>query len=313
LQRVLSTATLLGLLFATAAAFAITEHLKLVKSPVYGTFVSKRVSPTCGCARGKAKVSVKLRRADDVTVRILGSGREVVKTLASGVPEPRGRAVFTWDGTTDRGTRAPDGVYRPEVHLAHQHRTILLPNTIVVDTHPPKVLAASPSRPTISPDGDHIGDSIKIDYKLDEPGHVLVYLGSRILIRSRGAKSKSSVTWYGKVDGAPLPAGRYVLRVGADDLAGNLTPAAKRKPVVVVVRYIRLARARIVVRRPSARFEVGVQTEARRYDWTLGARHGVARGSVLRLRAPKQAGRYTLTVSEHGFTSRAEVVVRAGG
>jgi len=41
LQRVLTTVTLLGLLVATAAAFAITEHLKLIKSPVYGTLVSK--------------------------------------------------------------------------------------------------------------------------------------------------------------------------------------------------------------------------------------------------------------------------------
>ena len=35
MQRVLSTIVLLGLLVASAAAFAITEHLKLIKSPLY--------------------------------------------------------------------------------------------------------------------------------------------------------------------------------------------------------------------------------------------------------------------------------------
>ena len=42
LQRLLTTATLVGLLVATAAAFAITERLKLTKSPIYGTRVSRR-------------------------------------------------------------------------------------------------------------------------------------------------------------------------------------------------------------------------------------------------------------------------------
>jgi hypothetical protein len=37
LQRLLTTATLVGLLVATAAAFAVTERLKLTKSPIFGT------------------------------------------------------------------------------------------------------------------------------------------------------------------------------------------------------------------------------------------------------------------------------------
>jgi len=41
LQRVLTTVTLLGLLVATAAAFVITEHLKLTKSAHFGPVVPK--------------------------------------------------------------------------------------------------------------------------------------------------------------------------------------------------------------------------------------------------------------------------------
>jgi hypothetical protein len=312
LQRVLSTVVLLGLLFSTAAAFAITEHLKLAKSPVFGTLVSKRFSPTCGCARGKAKVSIRLRRADDVTVTIRGSGRKLVRTLASNQHEPRGRAVFVWDGSTDLGARAPDGVYQPEVHLARQHRTILLPNQIVLDTTPPKVLSASLSRGTISPDGDHIGDSIKIEYRFDERAHALVYLGPRLVLRSHGSKEADSVTWYGTVDGAPLPAGHYTLYVGGVDLAGNLIPANRRKPLVVRVRYIQLSHHRIVVGRPSVRFGVGVDTDARKYDWTLAGRHGTSSRRVLLLHAPKKAGRYALIVTENGHSDRATLVVRSG-
>jgi hypothetical protein len=81
LQRVLTTVTLLGLLVATAAAFAITEHLKLIKSPVYGTLVSKVFSPTCHCSTDTAAVRFRLRRPDRVTVTIVDSRQHQVATV----------------------------------------------------------------------------------------------------------------------------------------------------------------------------------------------------------------------------------------
>jgi len=94
LQRALSTVTLLGLLIATAAAFAVTERLKLVKSPITGPRISKVFSPVCGCARGKANISLRLRHADHVTVTVLDGRRDVVSTLAFGLRVPRGRSIF---------------------------------------------------------------------------------------------------------------------------------------------------------------------------------------------------------------------------
>jgi hypothetical protein len=308
LQRVLSTFVLLGLLIATAAAFAITERLKLVKSPVFGTFVSKTFSPTCGCARDKAQIGVTLRRGDDVTLTILDGRRRVVRTLAAGEFVPRGRVSYTWDGSTDAGTRAPDGVYRPEIHFARQHRTILLPNPIRLDTLPPTVVDFGAGRATISPDGDHVGDSIRIRYTLGEPGHVRIYLGSRLIIRSRAHKAKGSVRWYGKVDGRPLKAGIYRLTVGADDLAGNVTPAAERRPVVIFVRYIGLVPDRLAVT-PGELFTVGVDTDAPHYWWKLRRRHGIASGHSLRERAPTKSGTYVLAVGERRYTARAKVIV----
>lgn len=312
MQRVLSTATLLGLLIATAAAFAITERLKLVRSPVYGTYVSKWLSPVCGCARGKAKISVKLRHGDDVTLTILDRHRDVVRTLAAGEYVPRGRAVWVWDGRSDAGARVPDGVYRPQIHLARQRRTILLPNRIALDAHPPVVREVKPSRYTISPDGDNVGDSIKLSYAFDSPAHAVVYLYGKRVIYTRSHQERGSVTWHGTLDGAALPAGMYLLSVGGVDLAGNVTPAYMRWPVFVRVRYIRLGRERIRVARPGARFSVPVDTDAPRYWWKLGGRHGVSSAKTLVLRAPRTAGRYRLVVGERAYTYRATVVVGRG-
>jgi FlgD Ig-like domain len=312
LQRVLSTVTLLGLLVATAAAFAITERLKLVKSPVYGTVVSKRLSPVCGCSHAKATISVKLRRGDRLTVTILDRHRDVVRTLVDGGFVPRGAVTFTWNGSNDLGTRLPDGVYQPEIHLAQQHRTILLPNQILLDTHPPAIDEATASRTTISPDGDHRSDSVAIHYKLDTPAHALVYLGSKLLIRSRKHTVEGAVRWYGSVDSVPLEPGTYTLSVGAVDLVGNVTPPSKRRPVVIRVRYIELARDRIVLKRPGVRFGVGVDTDARKYWWKLGGAHGVASGSPLLLHAPRRRGTYTLAVGEGKYTAHAVIVIGGG-
>jgi hypothetical protein len=313
LQRVLSTAALVGLLIATAAAFAITERLKLVKSPIYGTFVSKRISPTCGCAHGKARISVKLRRGDDLTLTIRDAGGRVVDTLAAGEYVPRGRAAFAWDGTTDAGKRAPDGVYRPEIHLARQHRTILLPNRIALDTHAPNVLQASAGRATISPDGDEVGDSIKISYRFDSPAHAALYLGSHRLVYTRRHQAKGAFAWHGQLNGKPLKAGTYTLYLGGVDLSGNVTPPNARASIVVRVRYIQLVRDVIRVKKPGVRFGVGVDTDAPLYWWKLNGAGGAAATPVLILHAPRKPGTYTLTVGERKWTYRAKVVVGSGG
>jgi hypothetical protein len=308
LQRVLTTVTLLGLLVATAAAFAITEHLKQIRSPVYGVVVSKVFSPTCGCETSKAKIRVRLRQADRVTVTIDDRELRHVATLASDEHKPaRQKVYFRWNGHTDAGTLAPDGVYREEIHVASTHRTILFPEVdrIVLDTKVPKVLSASVKHEAFSPGGHR---AIAIQYEFSQPAHAVVYLGKHLIIRGRPSGPRRTVKWAGRLDGRPLRAGSYVLSIGALDLAGNETPAADRKDLTVVVRYIDLSRRRIRVR-AGAGFTVGVQTQSPRYTWRLARRHGAAHGKLLRLRAPKKRGTYRLVVNEHGHTDVALVKV----
>jgi len=305
LQRILSTAVIVGLLAATAAAFAITERLKLTKSPLTGTHVIRGyVSPR---AHTTAAINVRFRRSDRTTVTMLDSHRHDVDTIAFRVLVPRGRRTFTWNGLTDAGTRAKDGTYRMEIHLANQHRTILLPNPIVLETRPPAVVDAGAERPAFSPDGDNQSDTVTIHYKLSEDAHVLVYVNGQRIIRGRSHKAKDKVAWGGKVHGRLLLPGKYVLTVSAVDLAGNT--AKKVQHVSVTLRYIALGAKRVVVP-AGGRLRIGVSTDAKRYRWTLGARSGKGSGRVLKLRAPTSRGTYRLTVSERGHVDTASVVVR---
>jgi hypothetical protein len=309
LQRLLTTSVLVGLLVATAAAFAVTEHLKLRKSPIYGTLVSQRLSPTCSCARGRANIRIKLRHADTITIRILDAKKQRVRLLVDGIRASRGTNVFRWDGRTDGNAIAPDGIYRAEVHLADAHQTILLPNRMQLDTTPPEILAATANREAFSPDGDEQADFVRITYELSKPAHVQLYLDGRRILNTYRHPARGSVSWNGRAQGRLLPPGTYALEIGAVDLAGNDTPVASRWRVHVELRYIRLASERIVVP-AGTRLTIGVSTDAPRYGWKLGKRTGTASSPVLRLRAPDRRGRYTLTVSELGHVDRAAVIVR---
>jgi hypothetical protein len=225
LQRALTTVFLIGLLLATAAAFALTEHLKLIKSPIYATRVTGPFSPVCGCATDKATIGFKLRKADTVTVRILDADGNVVATIASGVREPAGTVTFLWDGG-----KSPDGSYQPQIKLAQADKTIVMPNRITLDTSVPQVLSASDGHGTLVPGGR---PKLSIVYTLDQRAHVVVYLGSDRVILGRRNQLHDGVIWNGKLHGKTLPPGRYVLDVGAVDIAGNETPLARRKHVVV--------------------------------------------------------------------------------
>jgi hypothetical protein len=308
LQRVLTTVTLLGLLVATAAAFVVTEHLKLKKSPIYGTFVSKYVSPVCGgdCPSRVATVRIRLRHSDRVTVSIADSSGRTIDTIVSNeLVSARSRHHWAWRGLMADGTRAPDGSYYPSITLNGRH-TYRLPNRILLDTKAPKVLKVS--RPK------HVllaarGRTVAIGYSFSEKAHAVVYLGSQQIILGRHTRQDSKIKWAGTENGRPLPAGTYVLSIGAQDVVGNSTPVAGRKSVPVVVRYVELSPKRITVRSGHG-FKVHVTTAARHYTWRLGHRHGAHRGKILHLRAPTTPGTYRLVVTESGQSTTATIEVR---
>ena len=109
----------LALLGCTAAAFAVTEGLKLEKSPITRTIVDKVVAPDSS-THAKAAIGFVLRKPDRLTVQIVNGNGNVIRTLARSKRARPGTQQFTWNGRDNSGHVVPDGVYKPRVHLARR-------------------------------------------------------------------------------------------------------------------------------------------------------------------------------------------------
>lgn len=309
MARIVSTVLVAALLAATAAAFALTEGLKLQPSPIRQTqLVSKVFSPVCDCDTSDASIRFRLRRADRLDVSIVDGGGAIVRALVRGQSLPAGRVAFDWDGYDNAGTVVPEGEYKFRVHLRRERKTIDLPNPISVDVTAPAIRSFVLSRDVLSPDGDRRADRVIVRYRFTEKARALLYANGRRAALTNFARDEDKLDWFGKVGGRPLPAGRYRLQLGARDPAGNVAPRTAPKPVVI--RYVALGRNRIEVA-AGARFAVRVSSDARRIRWRLGSRGGIARPGTLVLRAPLQRGRFTLTVTARGHSTRAAVLVGA--
>ena len=312
-RRALPSVLVNALLAATAAAFALTERAKLELSPIYGTQQAQVFSPNSkDPAKKVAHIRFHVRKSENIDVWIENSHGNKLDTLLSHRSVRAHQIVrLVWDSFTPAGVGVPDGTYRAVVKLERSHRTIVMPSDIDVDTTPPRIVARPSTKyPIISPDDDGHADSFRIPYELNEPAHaILLVRGSRAVFRN-GEKEKGTLVWNGKVPGQtparPLRAGRYVLKVAAQDRAGNRSTGV---PFAIgQVRYITLARERVVVR-PGGRFALRVSTDAPQVDWLLHGRHGTLPRGTLRLRAPKRAGVYRLYVSAGSHTAVCSVVV----
>jgi hypothetical protein len=299
--RVLSTAFLVVLLAATAAAFALTEGAKLELSPIYKTDVAAVFSP--GITPGY--IDFRLRKKDKLTVWMTSDGKRVA-TIVPGRTYKPGWVRLEFSGIAPDGLDLPDGGYMPVVHFAHSHRTITIPSTIRIDTKPPVIRFPKRQHAVISPDGDGHKDFYAVHYTLNEPAQAILYVNRKRYEVTRSEKLSGELVWRGRVGGLPAKPGIYVLSISARDLAGNVT---KPFPFAIVqVRYITLGRARILAR-PGARFAVSMSHDSPTVTWLLHGRHGVARGVTLHLRAPSKAGVYRLYVTAGTHTAEALVVV----
>jgi hypothetical protein len=301
LARVASTAFLVALLAASAAAFALTEGAKLELAPIYKTNVSKVFSPGIT----EAHIDFKLRKADRLSVWVTRGGKRVV-TIVPGRTFGPGWVRLVFTGVTSTGLDLPDGTYVPVVHLGRTHRTITIPSEIQLDTKPPLIKVRRRIYTHISPDGDGRRDVFRVPYAVDGPARAILFVGTRRVEVTYRQKLHGELDWNGKLGGRPVRPGNYVLYAAASDLAGN---TSKPYPFAVVrVRYVVLGRTRILVR-PGGRFAVRVLTDAATIRWRLHGGTGTARAHTLRLRAPKSAGVYRLYVEAAGHAAKALVVV----
>lgn len=313
MARVLSIATVLGLLLASALAFAITERAKVTLSPIRSTEVPRPVfSPNAADpAQRVATVAFSLRRAQRITVWMEDSHGSRVATLLPSRSEKRGaRLVLQWDGIWTDGLTAPDGTYRPVVKLESSHLTTVLPNPIRIDTKPPSIAVPKPQQAVISPDGDGHRDSYRVGYHMSEPAHGVLYLrvdGKQQQVEyTRSQKLTGDLEWNGKLKAKPVRPGAYLLSAAAKDVAGNIS---KPYPFAVVnVRYVSLGRKRVVVK-PGNRFAIRVSADAPTVQWKLLGRTGSAKPGTLHFRAPRSKGVFFLYVFVGSHAARCAVVV----
>jgi hypothetical protein len=290
------------LLAGTAVAFAVTQGLKLQKSPIYGTRFDKVGGP-----HNPLKLQFRLRKRDKVTAVVVNGDGDVVRTLIDG-ERRRGTVKKRWNGRTDAGTFAPDGTYKLRVRLAGEHRTILIPTTFRLDFTPP-VLSAVTVRPTtFSPDGDGRGDRVLVRYRTNEPARALLTVNGTRVTRGRLRIVPRPVPWSGDIDGAKARPGRYVLRLRVQDRAGNRSKPSQ--PLLVTLRFLGIS-DRTLSARPGKRFLVPLDTDYRKVAWRLHGRSGTGPAHALRLRAPAKRGAYKVFVTANGHADRAIVLVGA--
>jgi hypothetical protein len=300
--RVLPIVVVLALLGCTAAAFAVTEGLKLEHSPISNTHVGKTVAPGSQADR-TVPIGFLLRKPDRVTVEIVNGSGTVVRTLARSRREPAGNLQFTWNGRNDSREVVPDGTYRPRVHLANAHKTIVLPNPIRMDATPPFIRLASVAPRVFSPDGDFEKDFVRIQYQTSARARALLYVDGDFRTRVRAFVRSGKIDW--PRGSLRLKPGRHLIRLRALDFATNLGPPSRALPVFV--RYIELRPHALRVK-TGRRFGFRVVADAKDYAVHLGSLHTRRSGRLLILRAPAP-GRYVLRVAEHGHVARAIVTV----
>lgn len=301
MARILPTVVVLALLGCTAAAFAVTEGLKLERSPITRTHVNKVIAPD-SASNATASIQFVLRKPDHVTVEIVDGNGDVVRTLARSRRAPAGLQQFTWNGRDNRDEVVRDGFYRPRVHLASEHRTILLPNPIRMDATPPLIRLVSVHPRALAP--FERNSSVAITFRTSERAQALLYVDGQPKTHVRRFLRAGTFRW-GPAAARYLAPGPHRIRLRSIDFATNVGPPSRSLRIVVLGIQLRPHSVRVAAGR---RFGFRV-LNASRYAVHLGSLHEQHSGRLLVLRAPKQPGSYVLRVATDGHVARAVVVV----
>ena len=302
-------ALVLVLLGGTAVAFGVIEGFKLERSPITAPKIDHTFSPVCHCPSRRRSDRLQAAEAENADGRLISDGNRLVKTLVRGKRfrgSTKNRLKFHWDGRGTTGARVPDGNYKVRISVSGQHRAIVLPKEIVVDTKPPRIHLVAAKPRVISPNGDHRHDKLALDYRVSEPATVRVLVNGNIRVRGAHTRLRGTLYWPGTVDGEPLP-GRRLPRPTRGAGPGR-KPLGADAPVLVRIRYVTVSPTTLLHVRVGSRVTVRVETDARSVRWTFQGRSGTARPGVLSLLALRR-GRSTLVVEARGHRTRATVVV----
>jgi flagellar hook assembly protein FlgD len=124
----LARAVFAVLVLASFAAFAVTQRLKHTPTVVQDIEMSASFRPGATSSNGVERISFKLEHPDRVTVTVVDSQGDTVRTLARSLAMPAYKLFsLYWNGHEAHGRHAPPGTYRVRIALARQKRSILTP------------------------------------------------------------------------------------------------------------------------------------------------------------------------------------------
>lgn len=315
------------LVLATLGAFVVTQKLKSSPPLVVRPHIFSVFSPAQDARVRRARISFWIVNGDDVSVSIVDGEGRIVRRLADGryLPE-RKRIVLLWNGRDDDGAIAPDGSYRVRVALIHEGRTIDLPQSIRLDTRPPRPLVTDVSphagdSPAFLPQRGVAAVTVHLRGLEGRSARVLIYRTDvtppRRVGQLRVPFGGRSVDWDGTLGGRPAPPGTYLMGVLVADRPGNAgtfplqLPDARGATLVPLPGHAGVTVRRLAVAPPFVPVDAGkiavvlVDARGRPYDWALRRlgdaqvlAHGSGDGARLRVRVPRgQSGLYELTVA----------------
>ena len=197
---------LLALLAATTTAFALTEALKLERTPISRPHFHVAFSPGCSCIHDTARLPFKLKEAETIDATIVDSEGEEVRTLTVASPRVAGATVLRWDGRDEGGEVVRDGTYRLQVRFERSDRSIVLPNRIQVDTRAPTITLVE-----VAPRAPEPAEEVTVAAQSNERARLLVYASGRLVAHGAyGGPGVLRLTWDGTRRGKrPLAAGRF--------------------------------------------------------------------------------------------------------
>jgi hypothetical protein len=333
------------LVAATFLAFFAAQRLKSAPQVAVVKRITLKFSPNGDGRRDEAKIRVRVREADDVTLAIVDANDTEVRRLATAVPAVEGRSVrVEWDGRTESGQRAPEGIYRVRVSLRHGGRAVTLrPGTRIDLTAPkPTVLAGGPdgTKWITGPVAGPVPFRVRVVSRTF-PTRMQVRrtdLGApRVVAAFTLPPGEREGEWDGRAGGAPAPPGTYQLVAAVRDRAGNVGRSAPEEPGVVRGEPGVSVRS-LLVRPPADPVRAGedatfaVDSRGRPYRWRITRAGGAnpkdqlrrrerpdappvrgrkRRGGELVVRTPQgDSGVYVLTVKAGDDTSSAPFTVQ---
>jgi hypothetical protein len=289
------------LVAATFAAFFVAQRLKNSPSVIQRLRVDTFgiggdvFSPNGDGRRDRVRFALRLKKADHVTLAIVNTKGDVVRTVLSDRAVKAyttiGQPGVPWDGRDDAGRMVPDGRYRLRITLRDQGRSVLVPRSVLKDTTPPKprVTAIGPQKgpgPELLPEPDGSAARIHFGGAL-AAGRIHIFRtapGAPREVRSAGLKpGQREFDWDGTNDlGRAVSPGTYLVVPEWRDLAGNIgtsVPLGRDGlPVLthgrlpgrggITVRYVG-ARPPVTPAKARDRVTIDVDTRQQRYTWSL--------------------------------------------